>query len=107
MLRDYDQNSIDRMAVQAEWRAGYEQAESDRFHADQHDMEMEAQEHYQADMAARAEQAAASIKLLRAAVADLRKQARQAEYLSTEFNRLASAIVAMEIAADTMLEVVK
>lgn len=104
MIQEYLQpNYTERAELHAEWESGYRFGKAEAQQEAGNDLE----EHYQADMAARTEQAAASIKLLRAAVADLRKQARSAEYLSTEFNRLASAIVAMEIAADTMTEISK
>lgn len=104
MIAEYLQPDYhERAELHAEWGSGYRFGKAEAQQETGNDLE----EHYQADMAARTEQAAASIKLLRAAVADLRKQARQAEYLSTEFNRLASAIVAMEIAADTMTEISK
>ena len=104
MIQEYLQpNYTERGELHAEWESGYRFGKAEAQQEAGNDLE----QHYQADMAARTEQAAASIKLLRAAVADLRKQARQAEYLSTEFNRLASAIVAMEISIETILEISK
>ena len=97
-----DQKTIEDQIFQEGYNLAKREAEQDRLEADAHDLDVELADRHAADMAQRAEDIAASINGLWAAVKEMQKLTRSLDHRGYEYISACTTIVRCLTAIDVL-----